>query len=51
MALLREYRADQELPKIQLGVGLKGSDFVFIRHEGSQILWKAEAGIRRQCRA
>ena len=35
--LLKEYRADQELLRIQLGIGLTENDFVFIRHDGSPI--------------
>jgi len=37
VALLREYRADHELLRIQLGIGLTDNDFVFIRHDGSPI--------------
>ncbi|MFC1967418.1 tyrosine-type recombinase/integrase [Chloroflexota bacterium] len=37
IALLKEYRADQELLRIQLGLGLTDNDFVFIRHDGSPI--------------
>ncbi|MFC1902942.1 tyrosine-type recombinase/integrase [Chloroflexota bacterium] len=37
VALLREYRADHELLRIQLGIGLADNDFVFIRHDGSPI--------------
>ena len=37
VALLREYRADQELLRIQLGFGLTDNDFVFIRHDGGPI--------------
>ena len=37
VALLREYRADQELLRVQLGIGLADNDFAFIRHDGSPI--------------
>ncbi|MFC1968228.1 tyrosine-type recombinase/integrase [Chloroflexota bacterium] len=37
VGLLRAYRADQELLRIQIGLGLTANDFVFIRHEGSPI--------------
>jgi len=37
VALLGEYRVDQELLRIQLGIGLTDNDFVFIRHDGSPI--------------
>ena len=33
--LLRAYRFDQELLRIQLGISLNGDDFVFIRPDGS----------------
>ena len=35
--LLREYRADQELLRIQLGINLNNDDFVFIRPDGSPL--------------
>ena len=35
--LLKAYRADQELLRIQLGVGLELNDFVFIRPDGTPI--------------
>ena len=35
--LFREYRIDQELLRIQLGVSLDADDFVFIRPDGSPI--------------
>ena len=37
MELLKEYRADQELLRIQLGVNLNNDDFVFIRHDGQPL--------------
>jgi len=37
VALLKEYRADQELLRIQLGIGLSDNDLVFIRPDGSPI--------------
>ncbi|MFC2019323.1 tyrosine-type recombinase/integrase [Chloroflexota bacterium] len=37
VALLKEYRADHELLRIQLGIGLTDNDFLFIRHDGSPI--------------
>jgi len=35
--LLKGYRSDQELLRIQLGVSLEPDDFVFIRHDGNPI--------------
>jgi len=35
--LLKVYRIDQELLRIQLGVSLNADDFVFIRHDGSKV--------------
>jgi integrase len=35
--LLRGYRFDQELLRIQLGIGLNADDFVFIRPDGSPV--------------
>ena len=35
--LLKAYRADQELLRIQLGISLNADDFVFIRPDGSPI--------------
>ncbi|MGB5925202.1 MAG: tyrosine-type recombinase/integrase [Dehalococcoidia bacterium] len=35
--LLKAYRFDQELLRIQLGIGLNADDFVFIRPDGSPI--------------
>jgi integrase len=35
--LLREYRADQELLRIQLGINLSNDDFVFIRPDGNPL--------------
>ncbi|MFH1663173.1 MAG: site-specific integrase [Chloroflexota bacterium] len=35
--LLKSYRSDQELLRIQLGVSLEPDDFVFIRHDGNPI--------------
>jgi len=35
--LLKVYRADQELLRVQLGVSLEADDFVFIRPDGSPI--------------
>jgi len=37
VALLKVYRFDQELLRIQLGIGLNADDFVFIRPDGSPI--------------
>ena len=37
MELLKAYRADQELLRIQLGISLNADDFVFIRPDGSSI--------------
>jgi integrase len=36
--LLRGYRADQELLRIQLGIGLTGDDFVFVRYDGRPLV-------------
>jgi integrase len=35
--LFKVYRFDQELLRIQLGIGLNGDDFVFIRPDGSPV--------------
>jgi len=37
MGLLREYKADQELLRIQLGINLNNDDFVFIRPDGNPL--------------
>ena len=37
VALLGEYRADQELLRNQLGLGLIDDDFIFIRRDGSPL--------------
>jgi integrase len=37
MELIKAYKADQELLRIQLGVSLNADDFVFIRPDGSPI--------------
>ena len=37
VGLLKEYRADQELLRIQMGVGLTADDFVFILPDGGAV--------------
>jgi integrase len=57
VGLLQEYRADQVLLRIQLGIGLTEDDFVFVRYDGRPLLPNAvthafqklvkKAGLRR----